>query len=117
MTIGCTGRTEGLQEAPCTALQVQQRPLDRQAATESDERAGGPDDPVAGHDDGDGVGAVGSADGADGPGISDAALLEIRRERGIDLALEGRRWDDLMRWKRGELLARPWRGMYVNANR
>jgi len=51
------------------------------------------------------------------PGISDAALLEIRRERGIELALEGRRWDDLMRWKRGELLARPWRGMYVNANR
>jgi hypothetical protein len=51
------------------------------------------------------------------PGVSDAALLEIRRERGVELALEGRRWDDLMRWKRGELLARPWRGMYVNANR
>ncbi len=50
------------------------------------------------------------------PGISDASLLEIRRERGIELALEGLRWDDLMRWKRGELMARPWRGMYVNAN-
>jgi hypothetical protein len=51
------------------------------------------------------------------PGVTDASLLEIRRERGIELALEGLRWDDLMRWKRGELLARPWRGMYVNANR
>jgi hypothetical protein len=51
------------------------------------------------------------------PGISDATILEVRRERGIELALEGLRWDDLMRWKRGELLARPWRGMYVNANK
>ena len=51
------------------------------------------------------------------PGLTDPSLLEIRRERGIELALEGLRWDDLMRWKRGELLARPWRGMYVNANR
>ncbi|MGV3710198.1 MAG: RagB/SusD family nutrient uptake outer membrane protein [Gemmatimonas sp.] len=51
------------------------------------------------------------------PGISDATLLEVRRERGIELALEGLRWDDLMRWKRGELMARPWRGMYAVANR
>jgi hypothetical protein len=50
------------------------------------------------------------------PGISDPSILEIRRERGIELVLEGRRWDDLMRWKRGELMARPWRGMYVVAN-
>lgn len=47
------------------------------------------------------------------PGISDATILEVRRERGIELALEGLRWDDLMRWKRGELMARPWRGMYA----
>lgn len=40
------------------------------------------------------------------PGLTDPSLLEIRRERGIELALEGLRWDDLMRWKRGELLAR-----------
>jgi hypothetical protein len=51
------------------------------------------------------------------PGITDPTILEIRRERGIELALEGLRWDDLMRWKRGELLARPWRGVYVTANR
>ncbi|MBL0940377.1 MAG: RagB/SusD family nutrient uptake outer membrane protein [Gemmatimonadaceae bacterium] len=51
------------------------------------------------------------------PGISDPTILEVRRERGIELALEGLRWDDLMRWKRGELLARPWRGMYTVANR
>lgn len=51
------------------------------------------------------------------PGISDPTILEVRRERGIELALEGLRWDDLMRWKRGELLARPWRGMYVTANK
>jgi len=51
------------------------------------------------------------------PGIGDPSILEVRRERGIELALEGLRWDDLMRWKRGELLSRPWRGMYVNANR
>lgn len=51
------------------------------------------------------------------PGIGDPAILEVRRERGIELALEGLRWDDLMRWKRGELLSRPWRGMYVTANK
>ncbi len=50
------------------------------------------------------------------PGISDPIILEIRRERGIEMALEGLRYDDLMRWKRGELLARVWRGMYVTAN-
>ncbi|MEO7998643.1 MAG: RagB/SusD family nutrient uptake outer membrane protein [Gemmatimonadaceae bacterium] len=51
------------------------------------------------------------------PGITDATILEVRRERGIELALEGRRWDDLMRWKRGDLMARPWRGMYTTANK
>ncbi len=51
------------------------------------------------------------------PGVVDPSVLEIRRERGVELALEGLRWDDLMRWKRGELLARPWRGMNVTANR
>lgn len=51
------------------------------------------------------------------PDIGDPVILEVRRERGIELALEGLRWDDLMRWKRGELMARPWRGMYAVANR
>lgn len=47
--------------------------------------------------------------------ISDAALLEIRRERGIELALEGFRYDDLMRWKLGRLLLKPYDGIYVPA--
>ena len=47
------------------------------------------------------------------PGISDPVLLEIRRERGIELAMEGHRYYDLVRWKRGELMAEVWRGIYV----
>ncbi|MFC5411173.1 RagB/SusD family nutrient uptake outer membrane protein [Larkinella bovis] len=49
------------------------------------------------------------------PGISDPALLEIRRERGIELALEGFRFPDLIRWKRGELMEQVWNGFYVPA--
>ena len=47
------------------------------------------------------------------PAISDPVILEIRRERGIELCMEGFRFYDLMRWKRGELLAMEWNGMYV----
>lgn len=47
------------------------------------------------------------------PGISDPVLLEIRRERSIELAWEGFRFYDLMRWKKGELLSEPWTGIYV----
>ena len=49
------------------------------------------------------------------PQISDPVILEIRRERGIELTLEGFRFYDLMRWKRGELLTMEWNGMYVPA--
>ena len=49
------------------------------------------------------------------PDISDATLLEIRRERGIELVLEGFRFDDLVRWKKGDLLLQPWNGFYVPA--
>jgi len=49
------------------------------------------------------------------PEISDPVILEIRRERGIELALEGLRWADLCRWKHGELIANKWRGIYVPA--
>jgi hypothetical protein len=49
------------------------------------------------------------------PDITDPVLLEIRRERSIELAWEGFRFDDLMRWKKGELLEQPWTGFYVPA--
>lgn len=48
------------------------------------------------------------------PGLN-AILLEVRRERGIELALEGLRFYDLVRWKRGELLKQEWNGFYVPA--
>lgn len=44
-----------------------------------------------------------------------AAILEIRRERRVELAMEGRRYDDLMRWRAGRLLAQPFEGMYFPA--
>lgn len=47
------------------------------------------------------------------PEISDKYLLEVRRERGIELVYEGLRYDDLMRWKKGTLLEMPWKGIYV----
>ena len=47
------------------------------------------------------------------PDISDPVLLEIRRERGIELAWEGLRFADLIRWKHGELLTMRWNGFYV----
>ncbi|MBS1565590.1 MAG: RagB/SusD family nutrient uptake outer membrane protein, partial [Bacteroidetes bacterium] len=49
------------------------------------------------------------------PDITDPVLLEIRRERAIELSLEGFRFSDLIRWHHGELLAKPWNGFYVPA--
>lgn len=49
------------------------------------------------------------------PLITDPVILEIRRERGIELALEGFRYDDLKRWKVGGLLTKQYTGMYVPA--
>lgn len=49
------------------------------------------------------------------PGISDPSILEIRRERGIELSLEGHRFNDILRWKRGELMQQEWNGFYVPA--
>lgn len=49
------------------------------------------------------------------PGINDPVILEVRRERGIELALEGFRFYDLIRWNRGKLLEMQWRGIYVPA--
>jgi starch-binding outer membrane protein, SusD/RagB family len=39
-------------------------------------------------------------------------LLEIRRERRVELALEGFRYDDLMRWYAGKLLEKEVEGLY-----
>jgi hypothetical protein len=50
------------------------------------------------------------------PDVSGAfqnVILEIRRERRIELACEGMRYDDLMRWKAGALLAKPFLGEYI----
>lgn len=47
------------------------------------------------------------------PDISDPVILEVRRERGIELVLEGHRFYDLVRWKRGELLEMDWEGIYL----
>ncbi len=47
------------------------------------------------------------------PSISDPSLLEIRRERGIELVFEGFRFSDIIRWKRGELMDMTWNGFYV----
>jgi hypothetical protein len=47
------------------------------------------------------------------PGISDPVILEVRRERGIELCLEGFRFADILRWKRGDLMNQEWNGFYV----
>lgn len=49
------------------------------------------------------------------PGITNPTILEVRRERGIELSLEGLRFPDLLRWKRGELMQQEWNGFYVPA--
>lgn len=46
----------------------------------------------------------------DGPNIG--LILEIRRERTVELAVEGFRWDDLMRWKAGYCIDQPITGLY-----
>ncbi|GLB52974.1 hypothetical protein NBRC110019_20140 [Neptunitalea chrysea] len=45
-------------------------------------------------------------------GSNTGVILEIRRERRIELVLEGFRYDDLMRWKNGKLLEEYFKGMY-----
>ncbi|MGV3639885.1 MAG: RagB/SusD family nutrient uptake outer membrane protein, partial [Adhaeribacter sp.] len=49
------------------------------------------------------------------PGISDPVLLEVRRERGVELVLEGLRLEDIIRWNRGALMEMVWNGFYVPA--
>lgn len=47
------------------------------------------------------------------PNVSDPVILEIRRERGIELSFEGFRFDDVRRWKCGNLFKMSWTGMYI----
>ena len=49
------------------------------------------------------------------PDISNPVILEIRRERGIELTMEGFRFYDVVRWKRGPLMEMEWNGIYVPA--
>jgi hypothetical protein len=49
------------------------------------------------------------------PAVTDPSLLEIRRERGIELVFEGFRFNDIVRWKRGPLMDQVWNGFYVPA--
>lgn len=45
-------------------------------------------------------------------GSNKGVILEIRRERRIELYMEDFRWDDVVRWKAGETLTQAIRGMY-----
>lgn len=45
-------------------------------------------------------------------GANKGVILEIRRERRIEMVMENLRWNDLMRWKEGQLIAQPFKGMY-----
>lgn len=47
-------------------------------------------------------------------GMNKGVILEIRRERRIELFMEGLRWDDLMRWKAGKKLEQPFLGLYFD---
>ena len=48
-------------------------------------------------------------------GPNKGIILEIRRERTIELFDEGFRYDDLMRWKEGKAFEKQFKGMYVPA--
>lgn len=40
-------------------------------------------------------------------------ILEIRRERTVELVMEGHRYWDIMRWKEGKVFDAPFLGMYI----
>lgn len=44
--------------------------------------------------------------------VSNPVILEVRRERRVELVMEGFRYNDLMRWEEGDLLAETFEGMY-----
>ncbi len=48
-------------------------------------------------------------------GANKGVILEIRRERTVELVAEGFRYYDIMRWKEGKQFERPFLGMYFPA--
>lgn len=47
------------------------------------------------------------------PNISNPEILEIRRERAVELSFEGFSWPDICRWKAGDLVTNVWDGIYI----
>ena len=47
-------------------------------------------------------------------GPNKGVILEIRRERTIELLLEGFRYYDIIRWKEGKVFEQPYKGMYFH---
>lgn len=47
-------------------------------------------------------------------GANKGVILEIRRERRLEMFNEGHRWDDLMRWKEGKKVEKPMLGIYFS---
>lgn len=45
-------------------------------------------------------------------GTNQGVILEIRRERGVELVMEGFRYYDVMRWRVGKRFEKPFLGMY-----
>lgn len=45
-------------------------------------------------------------------GSNKGVILEIRRERRIELVMESFRWDDILRWKEGQTLMEQFKGIY-----
>lgn len=45
--------------------------------------------------------------------VTDPFILEVRRERGIELTMEGYRYDDIIRWRQGELFTRQRMGIWI----
>ncbi len=47
-------------------------------------------------------------------GTYKGVILEIRRERGIEMVAEGQRFQDLVRWREGNLYEKPFYGPYMD---
>ena len=47
------------------------------------------------------------------PDVTDPVLLEVRRERGVELFCEGLRFADICRWKEGAMMSLAYEGVYV----